>query len=150
VLWAFLEADMAASNKPLAHQLYEVIRALRIWGKLGFVRLRFVFDALTMDNSTGIRRKWKKSVPRYSTNLRRIIGVGSPENRRWKNIWLLRIRHRIWGSTARVHVDCCISGILIWFMWSLLKASSRRTWEDLQVAIFSLQSTCKAFVSSHI
>jgi hypothetical protein len=55
--------------------------------EVGFVG-RFVFDALT----TVTRQKWKQSVPRYSTNLRRIIWVGSPENRRWKNIWLLRIR----------------------------------------------------------
>jgi hypothetical protein len=39
----------------------------------GFVGLRFVFDALTTDNLTGIRQKWKQSVPRYSTNLRRIF-----------------------------------------------------------------------------
>jgi hypothetical protein len=68
-----------------------------------------VFDALTTDNSTKI----KKSVPRYSTNLRRIIWVGSPENRRWKNIWLLRIRRRIRVDPRpggyRVHVDRCIN-----------------------------------------
>jgi hypothetical protein len=61
----------------------------------GFVGLHFVFDGLTTDNSTGIRQKWKQSVPRYSTNLRCIIWVGSPENRQWKHIWLLRIRRRI-------------------------------------------------------
>jgi hypothetical protein len=54
----------------------------------------FAFDALTTDNSTGIRQKLKQSVPRYSTNLRPIIWVGSPENRRWKNILLLRIRRQ--------------------------------------------------------
>jgi hypothetical protein len=60
------------------------------WGAL----LHFVFDMLTTDNSTGSRQKLKQSVPRYSTNLRRIIWVGSPENRRWTNIWLLRIRRQ--------------------------------------------------------
>jgi hypothetical protein len=40
--------------------------------------IRFVFDVLTTDNSTGIRQKWKQSVPRYSTNLRRIIWVRLP------------------------------------------------------------------------
>jgi hypothetical protein len=34
--------------------------------------VRFVFDALTTYNSTGIRQKLKQSVPRYSTNLSRI------------------------------------------------------------------------------
>jgi hypothetical protein len=43
----------------------------------GFIGLCFVFDALTIDNSTGIRQKLKQSVPRYSTNLLRIIWVGS-------------------------------------------------------------------------
>jgi hypothetical protein len=31
----------------------------------GFVGLRFVFDALTADNSTGIRQKWKQSLRPY-------------------------------------------------------------------------------------
>jgi hypothetical protein len=57
---------LSASNKPPAHQLYEVIRALRIWRGL-----RFVFDALTTDNSTGIRQKWKQQYP----GIRRIYGA---------------------------------------------------------------------------
>jgi hypothetical protein len=77
--------------------------------------IHFVFDMLTTDNSTGIRQKLKQSGPRYSMNLRRIIWVGSPENWRWKNIWLLRIRRRIRVDPCLgggvLHVDRCIMNL---------------------------------------
>jgi hypothetical protein len=84
--------------------------------------VRFVFDALTTDNLTGIWQKWKHSVPRYSTNLRRIIWVGSPKNWRWKNILLRRIRRRFCVD-PRVHVDRCITRMMgnVLNIWNILE-----------------------------
>jgi hypothetical protein len=121
--WCCGPTWLPASNKPPAHQIYEVIRALRIWG--GLHRPTFVFDVLTTDNSTGIQQKWRQSVPRYSTNLRRIIWVGSPENRRWKNIWL-RIRRRICVDPRWPLHELSVGGgksvkIWIFFAWITFK-----------------------------
>jgi hypothetical protein len=66
------------------------------------------------------RQNLKQSVPRYSMNLRRIIWVGSPENRRWKNIWLLRIRREFdvdpWpgGGGAEFTLTAASHGRKIW------------------------------------
>jgi hypothetical protein len=81
VLWTFLETDQLPINHQ--HTSYKKL-SVHCAFEEGFVGLHFVFDST----------KWKKSVPSYSTNLRYIIWVGSPENRRWKNIWLLRIRRQ--------------------------------------------------------
>jgi hypothetical protein len=73
--------------------------------------------------------------------------VGSPENRRWKNILLLRIRRRIrvdpWPGEYRVHIDRCITvlnnchnhyGLTAWdtimlFCWSTLDNSVALPWQ---------------------
>jgi hypothetical protein len=113
-----LPRDQHGYQLPINHQHINYMKlSVHCAFEEGFVGLRFVFDALTTDNSTGIRQKLKQSVPRYSTNLWRIFEwvrqkidgekiFGSsgfaPSIRR-------RIRVDPWpgGGGYRVHVDRC-------------------------------------------
>jgi hypothetical protein len=107
VLWTFLETDMAISfqytTSTKAIWSHPCITHLRRASYRPTFRIRHADNS----NSTGIRQKWKQSAPRYSTNLRRIMWVGSPDNRRWKNIWL-KIRRQFdveFASTLdRTHI----------------------------------------------
>jgi hypothetical protein len=122
VLWTFLETDkrvgltsfksVSASSKPPALWSYPCIAHLRGLRRPTFC-IRRADNMTDTCNSTGIRQKWKQSVPR---NLRRIIWVG----------WRLKIDgEKIFGSSgfavnstsnsrrplARDYIDHCMKSV---------------------------------------
>jgi hypothetical protein len=55
-----LPRDRHGYQLPINHQHTSSMKSVHCAFEEGFVGLRFVFDALTTDNSTGIWQKWKK------------------------------------------------------------------------------------------